>query len=110
MILQKLFGKKRQHTTTVVIGYGDAMGIYDVWEFNRLKKRLSLNKCIAVVRSSPTEKVLREAEDMGIEVIIADDPRGMASHLKEKLEAEGYAVKVKKLEEIADRSIMSDPC
>ncbi len=95
---------------TAVIGYGDAMGIYDVWEFNRLKKRLSLTNCPPFVKAAPTEKVLREAEDMGIEVITSDDPRGMASHLKEKLEAEGYAVKVKKLEEIADRSIMSDPC
>ena len=107
-----LFKKKGKSLSDhkILIAYGDQMGIFDVWEFGKLKKKFALERAIAVIKKKPTDKVYDEADKNGVEIIISNNPRQHAEHLKRELEAPDKKVGVKKLEEVADRSLSQDPC
>ena len=92
----------------LLIGYGEAVGIFDIWQLKRIKERASFEGVVLCARRRPTDKVIREAEEVGIEVRTAEDPKGEAKGLAERLRQQGKEVKVKALEELADRSMMRD--
>ena len=94
----------------ILIAYGEAIGIFDVWEYGKLKNKFALERAIAVVKKKPTDKVYQEAEKNGIEIMVSDNPKRYAENLKKELECPEKKVGVRKLEEVADRSIMQDPC
>lgn len=91
-----------------MIGYGEAVGIFDIWQLKRLKEKVSFEEVVLFARRRPTEKVIREAQGVGIEIRTAQDPKGEAKGLAERLRQQGKEAKVKALEELADRSIMRD--
>ncbi len=101
---------KKVHDHKILIAYGDALGIFDVWQFGKVKEKFSLERAIAVVKKQPTDKVIEEAGKNGIEVHVTEKPREFAEKLKEELQTPDKKVGVKKLEEVADRSILQDPC
>ncbi|GEM_PF-2037849 len=109
MALFKKSSKKEQDHK-ILIAYGDALGIFDVWQLGKVKKKFSLEKTIVVIKKNPTEKVIEEAEKNGLEVKISEKPKEYAEKLKDELQTSEKKVGVKKLEEVADRSIMQDPC
>ena len=107
-----LFKKKGKSLSDqkILIAYGDQMGIFDVWEFGKLKKKYELERAIAVVKKKPTEKVYEEADKNGVEIIISNNPKKYAEDLKREIECPEKMVGVRKLEEVADRSLSQDPC
>ncbi len=107
-----LFKKKEkiEGDHRVLIAYGDALGIFDVWEFGKLIKRFKLERGIAIVKKEPTQKVYEEAEKNHVEIMISQNPKEFAQQMRKQLETPNYKVAVRKLEEVADRSIMQDPC
>ncbi len=96
----------------VFIAYGEAAGIIDVWGCGKAKARLEASRGIMVVKRRPTEKVLEEAKKEGIEIVVTDGkPKEEAKRLASRVEKEeGKEVRVEKIEEIADRSMMYDVC
>ena len=92
----------------LLIGYGEAVGIFDIWQLKRLKEKVSFEEVVLFARRRPTVRVIREAQEVGIEIRTAQDPKGEAKGLAERLRRGGREVKVKALEELADRSIMRD--
>ncbi len=94
----------------ILIAYGDALGIFDVWEFGKLIKKYNLEKGIAIVRKKPTQKVYEEAEKNQVEIMVSQNPKEFAQQIKKQIEQPNSKVAVRKLEEVADRSIMQDPC
>ena len=107
-----LFKKKPKLSegNKILIAYGEAIGIFDVWEYGKLRKKFNLERAIAVVQKKPTDKVYAEAQKNGIEIVISDNPKKYAENLKRELECPEKRVGVRRLEEVADRSIMQDPC
>lgn len=96
----------------VFIAYGEAAGIIDVWGCGKAKARLEASRGIMVVKRRPTEKVLEEAKKEGIEIVVTDGkPKEEAKRLASRMEKEeGKEVRMGKIEEIADRSMMYDVC
>ena len=92
------------------MAYGDMLGMYDVWQVERFMKRLPVKRIIVVVKERPLDRVIEEAKNMSIELVYSDFPRKMAQEIASELKKAGQNVWIKRLEEIADRSIMSDPC
>ena len=95
----------------IVVLYGDVVGMVDIWSSVKLKERLRLHREIIVVRRRPTERVYEEANKGGVEIVVADDPKREAKKLLKSLtNKEGRGVRMKKIEEVGDRSLMLDPC
>ena len=94
----------------ILIAYGDQMGIFDVWEFGKVKKKFQLERAIAIVKKEPTEKVYDEADKNGVEIIVSNNPKQHAENLKKELESPDKKIGIRKLEEVADRSLSQDPC
>jgi len=96
----------------VFIAYGEAAGIIDVWGCGKAKARLGASRGIMVVKRRPTEKVIEEAKKEGIEIVVTEGkPKEEAKRLAERIKTEeGKEVRVGKIEEIADRSMMYDVC
>ncbi len=92
------------------MAYGDMLGMYDVWQMERFMKRLPVKRIIVVVRERPLDRVIEEAKNMSIELVYSDFPRKIAQEIASELKKAGQNARIKRLEEIADRSIMSDPC
>ncbi len=107
-----LFKKKEkiEGDRKVLIAYGDALGIFDVWEFGKLIKKFNLEKGIAIVKKKPTPKVYEEAEKNHVEIMISQNPKEFSQQVKKQLEQPDLKIAIRKLEEVADRSIMQDPC
>ncbi len=105
-----LFGRKKRKKYDVLVAYGEAMGVFDVWQMDRFARKLKIGRKVAVVGTRPAESVFKESAEKGVEVEVAEDFAGRALELKRQLEAENKQVLLKKLDEVADRSIMQDPC
>ncbi len=105
-----MLGWRPRKKHDVLIAYGNAAGIYDVWEVARFARRHRIKEAVIVVEKEPTKAVAEEARRKGIKLIIDDKPSVCSSKLKNELESENRSVILKKLENIADRSIMQDPC
>lgn len=108
-----VFLKKKQKIDgdhKILIVYGEVIGIFDVWEFGKVIEKLNLERGIAIVKKNPTQKVFEEAEKNRVEIMVSENPKEYAQQLKRKLEKPDLKIGVRKLEEVADRSIMQDPC
>ncbi len=103
--------KKELEREEIIVAYGDAVGIVDIWECAKIKRRFDLKRQIIVAKKNPTDKVHEEAQKEGIEIVVAlENPKKEAKRLAESLsDKEGKEVKVKRIEDMVDRSFMLDP-
>jgi len=92
----------------VLILYGEVVGFFDLWQVQRFREKVPFGKAIVVARKEPAGKVLEEAAKGDVEIRVARDPKGEARKIAQQLREEGREVRVRSLEEVADRSMMRD--
>ncbi|MDK2384470.1 MAG: hypothetical protein QI199_06665 [Candidatus Korarchaeota archaeon] len=79
MIFMALFKKsaKKEVDQKILIAYGEALGIFDVWQLSKVKNKFSLERTIVVVKRNPPTRLFRKPTKMALKSRFQTTPKNL---------------------------------
>ncbi len=97
------------YRNSVVIIYADRVGVRDVWDAHKLKKKWGLQEIIIVTHRPVCESVEKQAILKDVQIKVSGDPKKMAKSIKEDFECKGVPCYIKCIEDVTERNFTMDP-
>ena len=105
------FKKKKAYNyhNSIVIIYADRVGIRDIWDIQKLKKKWGLRDVLVLSSSPLSYNVEKQAILRDVPVKVVNNPKKEAKSFKKQYEEKGIPCFIKSIEDVTERNFTMDP-
>ena len=105
------FKKKKPYNyrNSIVIIYADRVGVRDIWDAQKLKKKWGLRDVLLLSSTPLSPTVEKQAILKDITVKVVKNPKKEAKSVRKSYEKKGIPCFIKSIEDITERNFTMDP-
>ena len=105
------FKKKKAYNyqNSVVIIYADRVGVRDIWDIQKLKKKWGLRDALVLTSKPLSPNVEKQAILREVPVKVVRNPKKEARLVKNYYEGKGIPCFIKSIEDVTERNFTMDP-
>ena len=92
----------------ILVTYAEKPGVFDIEKLSQFRDRTKIKKVILLYSTLESEAVRKAAHKLAVELVKCDERRKCIDKIVNKLKDMGEDVLFRRIEEIADRSLMRD--
>ena len=92
-----------------MIIYADRVGVRDIWDVQKLKKKWGLRDVLLLSKNPLSSNVERQAVLRDVPVRVVSNPKREAKSIKKGYEEEGIPCFIKSIEDVTERNFTMDP-
>ena len=105
------FKKKRAYNyqNSVVIIYADRVGVRDIWDIQKLRKKWGLRDVLVLTQKPLSLSVEKQAILRDVPVKVVSNPKKESKFFRKSFEKKGIPCFIKSIEDITERNFTMDP-